>query len=236
MGATAPLGPAARVRRRRESWPQLGSRGLGTGLGAIRAIWRVQTGASRRRGSTRGRCTRRGGLTAARGNSGEQLRVNQRSTWGNRGAGRLLTLRGSAGGTGQRRRHRDATVAELRLCKNHSGERGPAEPGRGRAHRRVSRVADGKAKLTVALDGARAQRRPRNRRWTSVGAGGGSRFAWAEREIGRESWAEGANERGEVGEQGAGLKRGAGARTWPENARSWARPRRGDRGREVRDG
>jgi hypothetical protein len=39
--------------------------------------------------------------------------------------------------------------------------------------------------------------------------------------------AEGANERGEVGEQGTGLKRGADARTWPENARSWARPRRG---------
>jgi hypothetical protein len=32
-----------------------------------------------------------------------------------------------------------------------------------------------------------------------------------------------------------GLKRGAGARTWPENAWSWARPRRGDRGREVGD-
>jgi hypothetical protein len=58
----------------------------------------------------------------------------------------------------------------------------------------------------------------------------------AGRERGRGGWAEGANERGEVGEQGAGLKRGAGARTWPENARSWARPRRGDRGREVRDG
>jgi hypothetical protein len=28
----------------------------------------------------------------------------------------------------------------------------------------------------------------------------------------------------------------AGDRTWPENARSWARPRRGDRGQEVRDG
>ena len=82
---------------------------MGTGLGAIRAIWRVQTLASRRRGSTRGRCTRRGGLTAARGNSGEQLCVNQCSTQGNRGAGRLLTLRGSAGGTGQRRRHKDAT-------------------------------------------------------------------------------------------------------------------------------
>jgi hypothetical protein len=48
--------------------------------------------------------------------------------------------------------------------------------------------------------------------------------------------AEGANEQGEVGEQGAGLKRGTGARMWLENARTWARPRRGDRGREVRDG
>jgi hypothetical protein len=61
-----------------------------------------------------------------------------------------------------------------------------------------------------------------------VGVGGrwrSSRFTSAERERGREGWAEGANERGEVGEQGAGVKRGAGARTWPENARSWARPR-----------
>jgi hypothetical protein len=32
-----------------------------------------------------------------------------------------------------------------------------------------------------------------------------------------------------VGEQGAG------AQSWPENAQSWARPRWGDRGREVRD-
>jgi hypothetical protein len=70
-----------------------------------------------------------------------------------------------------------ATVVELRLRKNHSGDRGPAEPGREGAHRRVSREADGKAKLTVALDGARAQRRPRNKRWTSVCGGGGSRFA-----------------------------------------------------------
>jgi hypothetical protein len=128
-----------------------------------------------------------------------------------------------------------AIVAELRLRKNHSRERGPDRPERGRAHRRVSRVADGKAKLTVALDGARAQRRPQNRRWTSTGGGGGSWFTWAERERGRESWAEGANGRGEVGEQGAGFKRGAGARSWPENAWSWARPQWGDRGREVED-
>jgi hypothetical protein len=67
-------------------------------------------------------------------------------------------------------------------------------------------------------------------RWRS------SLHAWAEQEIGRKSLAEGTNERGEVGEQGAGLKKGAGAWTWPENARTWARPQRGDRGREVRDG
>jgi hypothetical protein len=49
----------------------------------------------------------------------------------------------------------------------------------------------------------------------------------AERERGRGGLAEGASERGEVGEQGAGLKRGTDAGTWPENARTWARPRRG---------
>jgi hypothetical protein len=105
----APLGPTAGTRRRRADRPWWGTRGLGVGLGAHRGIWRTQLRAPRRRGSTRGRCTRRGGLTAARGNSGEQLLVNQCSTQGNRGAGRLLTLRGSAGGTGQRRRHRDTT-------------------------------------------------------------------------------------------------------------------------------
>jgi hypothetical protein len=99
----------------------------------------------------------------------------------------------------------------------------------------VSQVADGKVKLTMALDGAWAQRRPRNRWWTSAGGGRGSRFAWAERERGRESWVKGANGRGEMGEQGAGFKRGAGARSWPENVRTWARPWRGDRGREVED-
>jgi hypothetical protein len=124
---------------------------------------------------------------------------------------------------------------ELRLRKNHSGARDPDRLERGRAHRRVSRVADGKAKLTVALDGARAQRWSWNMRWTSAGGGGGSRFAWAERERGRASQAGGANEREEVGEQGVGVKRGAGARTWSGNTRSWARQRRGDHGREVRD-
>jgi hypothetical protein len=109
MGAVTPLGPATGTHRRRADRPRWGTRGLGVGLGAHRGIWRTQPRAPRRRGSTRGRCTWRGGLTAAWGNSNEQLCVNQCSTQGNRGAGRLLTLRGSAGGTGQRRRHRDAT-------------------------------------------------------------------------------------------------------------------------------
>jgi hypothetical protein len=65
-----------------------------------------------------------------------------------------------------------STAAGLRLCKNCSGEHGPGAAGWERAHRRVSRVADGKEKLTVALDGARTQRRPRNKRWTSAGGGG----------------------------------------------------------------
>jgi hypothetical protein len=105
----APLGPTAGTHRRRAVRPWRGTSGLGVGLGTHRGIWRTQPRAPRRRGSTRGNCTRRGGLTAAWGNSGEQLRVNQCSTQGNRGVGRLLTLRGSAGGTGQRWRHRDAT-------------------------------------------------------------------------------------------------------------------------------
>jgi hypothetical protein len=51
--------------------------------------------------------------------------------------------------------------------------------------------------------------------------------ARANRERGRGGTAKGTSERGEVGEQGAGLRRGVDARTWPENARTWARPRRG---------
>jgi hypothetical protein len=49
--------------------------------------------------------------------------------------------------------------------------------------------------------------------------------AQSEREGGGGLSAEGASERGEGGEQGAGLKRGAGTRTWPENAQTWVCPR-----------
>ena len=69
----------------------------------------------------------------------------------------------------------------------------------------------------------------------AVGVGGrwwSSRFAQAERERGRGSWAEGANERGKVGEQGAGLKRGAGADVARKRADVGASTAR-DCGREI---
>jgi hypothetical protein len=68
----------------------------------------------------------------------------------------------------------------------------------------VSRVADGKAKLTVALDGARAQRRPWNRRWTSVGGGRAlGSCGQSERE------GERAKQRAQMGEGGGRAGRGA---------------------------
>jgi hypothetical protein len=60
----------------------------------------------------------------------------------------------------------------LRLRKKCSRERGPGKPGREKASRRVSRVADGEAELTEATDGARARRRSQNGRWSSVSSGG----------------------------------------------------------------
>ena len=219
MGAVAPLGPAAGTRRRRVDQPRRGTRGLGVGLGAHRGIWRTQPRAPRRRGSTRGRCTWQGGVMAARDNSGEQLRANQCSTQGNRGAGRLLTLRGNAGGTGQWRRHRDATGRRWR--SSGCARTTPVSAGRlnqgGKGHTKGC-----PEKLTA--------RRSSPWHWTGRGrngghgTGGGRRRAVAEvlgsrgqseRENERESWAEGANGRGEVGEQGAG------ARSWPENTRTW---------------
>jgi hypothetical protein len=129
-----------------------------------------------------------------------------------------------------------STAAGLRLRKSCSGERGPDAAGK------EGHTKGCPEQLTV--------RRSSPWHWTghgsdgSHGTGSGRRGAvvWLParvgraRETGRECWVEGLNERGEVGEQGTGLKRGAGARTWPGNARLWVRPRRGDRGRKVEDG
>jgi hypothetical protein len=72
-----------------------------------------------------------------------------------------------------------------------------------------------------------------------VGVGGrwrSSRFTSAERERGREGWAEGANERGEVGEQGAGGQKGRGGSDVAGERAVMGASTVGDRGRVVRDG
>jgi hypothetical protein len=86
----------------------VGLQRLGGGSGVFRVIRRTQSRAPRRRGSTIGRCTRRGKLTPALDCSGEQSREQQGSTQEIRGAGRFLTSRGSDGVTGQRWWRRDA--------------------------------------------------------------------------------------------------------------------------------
>jgi hypothetical protein len=64
-----------------------------------------------------------------------------------------------------------STAVGLWLPKKRSGERGPGKPERGRENQRVSRVADGKAELTEATDGARARRRAQDGRQSTVGGG-----------------------------------------------------------------
>jgi hypothetical protein len=49
----------------------------------------------------------------------------------------------------------------LRLRKKRFGESGPGKSERGRANQRASRVANGEAELTAAMDVARARRRSR---------------------------------------------------------------------------
>ena len=71
----------------------------------------------------------------------------------------------------------------LRLRKKCSGERGPGKPGREKANRRVSRVADGEAELIEVMDGARARRRSQNGRRSSVSSDGAT-------------WSRGQSERG----------------------------------------
>jgi hypothetical protein len=84
--------------------------------------------------------------------------------------------------------------------------------------RRVSRVADGKAKLTVALVGARAQRRPWNKRWTSVGGGR----------------ALGSRGRSEREGEGAGQRVQMGEGRWASRARGTKGARGLERGRRTR--
>jgi hypothetical protein len=92
--------------------------------------------------------------------SGEQSRELQSGDDQIKGTGGLHILGGgkrwSREATTEEQRLDGATAAGLRLHEDCSGERRPDAAERERAHRRVSRAADSKAELTMALDGARA--------------------------------------------------------------------------------
>ncbi|KAL5676848.1 hypothetical protein ACJX0J_012979, partial [Zea mays] len=108
-----------------------------------------------------------------------------------------------------------ATAAGLWLREDCSDEHGPNATERERAHRRVSRAANSKAELTVALDGARARRRPQNRQRSTVGGGGapcthgqserGGERVGQRAQMGEERWASRA--RGSKGAWGHGRGR-----------------------------
>jgi hypothetical protein len=104
LGAVEPLGPAARVRRRRGGWPRRGTEGSGFSLGANRVVWWVQPWPSRRCKGTRGRRPRQGGLTAALDCSGKQSREQQSGDDQIKGTGELLTLSANSGARGGQRR------------------------------------------------------------------------------------------------------------------------------------
>jgi hypothetical protein len=87
-------------------------------------------------------------------------------------------------------------VAELRLHRKNSGEHGPGEPEGLGANRGAFQVAGDRAELTGATDAVDVSEPRRN----CLGARAGG-------ERGRECWVEGANERGGVGERGAGSKK-----------------------------
>jgi hypothetical protein len=227
MGAVAPLGPVARTRWRREGQPRRDTRGSGTSLGAIRAVWRTRLWPSRRRGGTRERRPRRGGLTAALDCSGKQSRELQKGDDQIKGTDGLLTLRGSAGVAKQRRRSRDS----MGRRRGGSGCAKIASVSVDRTQQRGKGHTEGcPEQLTV--------RQSSPWHWTGHGRDGGHRTGsgrwWAVAELPARVGRARERARG-LGEQGTGLKRGAGAQTWPENARTWARPRRGDRGRGVED-
>jgi hypothetical protein len=164
MRAVAPLGLAARARRRRGERPRWDSRVLGKGSGAFRAARRTQPWASRWRGSTRERRPRWKGPTVAQTYSSEQLRDNQDNKRRNRGAGRLLTTSAKPGAPRGWRGAVKSSVdgGRLRLHGKHSGEHRLGKPERLGANRGVSRVADGEVELTGATNATGTQRRSQN--------------------------------------------------------------------------
>jgi hypothetical protein len=102
LNAVAPLGPAARARRRQGGRPRWGSSGLGKGSDTFNATRRTQPWAQNRHGGAR---EHKPQWEKSRGatNSDEQLRGRERDTWRNKGMGRVLTSSANFGTLGERR-------------------------------------------------------------------------------------------------------------------------------------
>jgi hypothetical protein len=150
------------------------SRSLGKASGAIRATWRTQSRAQYRRGGTRERGTRRGGLTAARINSGEELRGHYGSNGRIKCIGRLLTSSANSGAPGKRRGCGEASGRRWRTLaarENTLVSADRANQGK-KANQGVSRVADGEVELPEATDATGTQRRSWNGRQASMNDGG----------------------------------------------------------------
>jgi hypothetical protein len=192
----APLGPAARARRRRGGWPRWGSRGWGL----VRARSGRSSGLSH--GITPTRNHQKALHTAAWDSSGEQSREQQSSYGQIKGAGGLLTMSGSAGVTRQWRRSKDATGRRQRG----SGCARIAPVSTDRTNQRGEGHTEGCLEQLTARrnspwhgtrrghDGDRRTGSSRRRAVAELSA------RVAEREGGRGGLAEGTNERGEVSE------------------------------------
>jgi hypothetical protein len=168
--------------------------------------------------------------------SDEQSREQQSGDDQIKGTGGLLTLRGSTGVAKQRRRTRDSTGRRRRgdgctkialVSANRTQQRGKGHtkgcPEQLTVRRSSPWHCTGRG-ATVAAEQAAVD----GGWWQS------SLHAWAERERGQEGLVEGVNEGGEVGEQGAGLKWGAGAQGC---GRGWRTRGRGRvHGGEIMDG
>jgi hypothetical protein len=195
--------------------------------GAFRATWRTRPWAQRQRGGTRGHRTWRDGPTAARIYSSKQSREGQGNKQRNRGTGRLppreetLEPRSNGGDAGTPRVDgggASAARGELRLARTGQTRGAQGEPRgvpscgwRGRTHRGNGRGEGSTATMERAADFG-------EERWSSLGT-------LAERGRGQWCSAKCATERGE--ECGRAPKKARARGSWPENARTWARPWRG---------
>jgi hypothetical protein len=107
----------------------MGLQGLRERVSVFRATWRTRPWVPRRRRAT-GECgTQRGGLTAVRINSDEELRKHKDNNELIKGMGQLLTTSANSGAPGGRQGGREVSGCSggLQLRKKCSGERGPGK-------------------------------------------------------------------------------------------------------------